>query len=575
MPRAKLRTAELRATVVETALELLESEGVDALTTRRVAASSGTSPPAIYEFFGDKKGLLSAVFFEGFRMLSEALGRLDVSPDPRADVMAVMWSFRRFALAHPALSELMFSRPVAEFDPNPHEREASGGVRRAIVGRVKRCVESGELHGAPNDIAHSLLALMMGLAAQERGGWLGSTPSVAAGRWRRGITALLDGFAVLPAPLDSPVDIRRASTRTVETKAAVDELREVFGSNPTGVICFCSPQYDLMKLGPSLEEAFPTATIIGCTTSGQIGATGFQPDGMAATSFSGPFHVRSYEIDLSEVAESVAAIAQPIRQFMAAMSPDENAFGFLLVDGLCELEEHLSAELHETFPNLPVVGGSAGDDLRFEETRVLVDGAFRSGIAALMVIRTTAAFAPLKVVHHIPTDRTVTVTAADPTKRCVMEFDGRPAAEAYAANLSLAAGDLDRSTFAEHPLILREGGESLIRSVHRVDADGSMFFYAGIEPGTVLAIAKSAEVMESLRNAFDKAKAVVQEPQVVLGCDCVIRRLQLEELGMDQEVGEFFARQAVVGFSTYGEQLEGAHLNQTFAGIVIGDKPEA
>ena len=77
MPRPKLRTAALRAIVIEKALGLLEAEGIEVVTTRRVASLSGTSPPAIYEFFGDKRGLLSAVFFEGFRMLGEQLQALD------------------------------------------------------------------------------------------------------------------------------------------------------------------------------------------------------------------------------------------------------------------------------------------------------------------------------------------------------------------------------------------------------------------------------------------------------------------------------------------------------------------
>ena len=195
MPRAKLRTPTLRATVITRAVQLLESEGAAAVTTRRVATLSGTSPPAIYEFFGAKEGLLRAVFFEGFAQLGSQFKELAETNDPRRDLEAVAETFRDFSREHPALCELMFSRPFIHFDPNREELSAGNVVRRFIVGRVKRCVDSGHVSGKPIDIAHSLLGLLIGLAAQERGGWLASSEASATRRWKLGVCALLDGFS--------------------------------------------------------------------------------------------------------------------------------------------------------------------------------------------------------------------------------------------------------------------------------------------------------------------------------------------------------------------------------------------
>ena len=54
-----------------------------------------------------------------------------------------------------------------------------------------------------------------------------------------------------------------------------------------------------------------------------------------------------------------------------------------------------------------------------------------------------------------------------------------------------------------------------------------------------------------------------------IGCDCILRRLELEALGLAEEVGHFMAEHKVVGFSTYGEQLRGVHVNQTFVGLAL------
>ncbi|MET0793607.1 MAG: FIST C-terminal domain-containing protein, partial [Polyangiaceae bacterium] len=59
-------------------------------------------------------------------------------------------------------------------------------------------------------------------------------------------------------------------------------------------------------------------------------------------------------------------------------------------------------------------------------------------------------------------------------------------------------------------------------------------------------------------------------PEVILGCDCVLRRLELEKDGMDRAVGELLAQHRVVGFSTYGEQYNAIYVNQTMTAVALG-----
>src|ERR1700722_6284803 len=69
MPRPKQRTPELRDRVLSAALELLSSVGVAGFTARSVARAAQTSTPAVYELFGDKRGLVRELYFAGFRTL--------------------------------------------------------------------------------------------------------------------------------------------------------------------------------------------------------------------------------------------------------------------------------------------------------------------------------------------------------------------------------------------------------------------------------------------------------------------------------------------------------------------------
>lgn len=194
MPRTKQRTPELRDRVLHVAIAMLDERGVAGFTTRSVAEKAETSVPAVYELFGDKAGLVREMFFEGFVQLRGRLDALPQSEDPRADLLAVVDAYRSFVRRNPVLAAVMFSRPFADFDPGPAEVRKTGSVRRIVVERVRRCIDAGVLAGDETDVAHALLALAQGLAAQENAGWLGSSKASVDRRWALAFQALLAGL---------------------------------------------------------------------------------------------------------------------------------------------------------------------------------------------------------------------------------------------------------------------------------------------------------------------------------------------------------------------------------------------
>lgn len=195
MPRPKQRTPQLRDQVLQAAVDMLTSNGAAGFTTRKVAEGASTSTPAVYELFGDKAGLVREMFFEGFRMLDRRLGELGATDDPRADMVVVIPVLREFAQDHPGLASLMFSRPFAEFDPGPSERQAGDAVREFIVARVRRCTDAGIISGNPADIAHILLAIAQGLILQETAGWLGTSSASTNRRWNLATAAVVNGLS--------------------------------------------------------------------------------------------------------------------------------------------------------------------------------------------------------------------------------------------------------------------------------------------------------------------------------------------------------------------------------------------
>lgn len=198
MGRPKVRTAEARDDVLRCALDVLERGGPPAVSARRVATAAGTSTAALYEFFGDKAGLVRALYWEGFGALDDALAAADAGRggDARAALVALLAVTRSFARRRPLLFELMYSRPFAEFAPGRDDLAADASVYRRIVGAVRRWLIAEGSNASAREAAHVIVAAHRGFVMTELAGIAGSTTANVDARYRRGVAAVLDGLLV-------------------------------------------------------------------------------------------------------------------------------------------------------------------------------------------------------------------------------------------------------------------------------------------------------------------------------------------------------------------------------------------
>src|SRR3954452_6893073 len=114
MGRPQEHDADTAAALIDAAERLAHTEGLDALTVRRVATEVGTTTRAVYTLFGSKEGLVVALGQRAFEILSDGLAGLPETDDPASDLTeAGVPIFRRFALAPPALFRIAFQRPPA------------------------------------------------------------------------------------------------------------------------------------------------------------------------------------------------------------------------------------------------------------------------------------------------------------------------------------------------------------------------------------------------------------------------------------------------------------------------------
>jgi AcrR family transcriptional regulator len=135
--RQRERTARRRL-ITATARTLAESEGWDAVTTRRLSTEIEYSQPVLYKHFGSMDDIIDAVALEGFGELTETLRaarRSSIAPDDELGRVATAYS--RFAAKNPALYDAMFTRPTrlhfgAADTPTPLT-EAFSELREAVA----------------------------------------------------------------------------------------------------------------------------------------------------------------------------------------------------------------------------------------------------------------------------------------------------------------------------------------------------------------------------------------------------------------------------------------------------------
>lgn len=368
-----------------------------------------------------------------------------------------------------------------------------------------------------------------------------------------------------------------ASSDAVDPHLAAFSLADQLMHEHLGfVLFFCSAEYDLDRLGTALSLAFGDTPVAGCTTAGEITPQGYGRGCIVAVGFDRrAFAVDQAlvtcldKFDLTRAQHVVEDLLDHCRE--SALAPVRgHTFALTLLDGLSSREELVLSTLCSALGSIPHFGGSAGDDNHLTNTHVYSEGAFHSAAAVIVMINTPLDFDVFTTHHVRPRHEKLVVTAADRDSRIVYELNAEPAALAYARLVGKNVNELDMHVFAQHPLAVRYHDQYYVRSIQRINADYSMTFYCAVENGIVMTAMQPGALMEDLRLALAERYQQLGQPQVIIGCDCFLRRLELEELGQTEATSTLLRDNRVIGFNSYGEQFNGMHINQTFTGVIIG-----
>jgi len=163
------RQARTREAILEAAQEIIGESGTDGLSMRAIAQRIDYSPAGLYEYFGGKEEIISAVCEEGNRQLFAYMDVVDKDLSPADYLRAIGHAYIRFAIEQPDYFLLMFSSPSqAQSAEDIAAQNGDGSAFGLLLDAIRRGVAEGVFQQRPGfdvmAMAYAAWATVHGLA---------------------------------------------------------------------------------------------------------------------------------------------------------------------------------------------------------------------------------------------------------------------------------------------------------------------------------------------------------------------------------------------------------------------------
>lgn len=182
--RRKRNHEQMIDDILQIAREMMQADGVAALSFNAIARRLGMKPPSLYTYFDGKHAIYDALFrlgYERFARHMEAHTPRDQGVDSFLRTMTA--AYMQFALENPDLYQLMFQRPVPGFEPSEASMAVSTGHLQRFRQELQTVLAEADIHLTTSieESGDLLIAMMHGLTELQ----LANNPEspVGAGRY--------------------------------------------------------------------------------------------------------------------------------------------------------------------------------------------------------------------------------------------------------------------------------------------------------------------------------------------------------------------------------------------------------
>lgn len=367
--------------------------------------------------------------------------------------------------------------------------------------------------------------------------------------------------------------VAKGSTCEGEERAAARELAAQLDLPDAALaLVFVSPRYDQERMAAALAEHLPMP-VYGCTALVEIDRGSFARDRAVALALGGrgvragvALAERVSEAPLARGSEAVASAAAQLELSPGQLDARRH-IGVTLIDWRAQCEERFMAAVAASANRISFVGGSSSDEVDAECSRVIARGRAYARAALVILFELDVPFRAVVLEHMHPLAGRVVVTETDPANRIVHELNGRPAVDVYRE--LLGGHEVDMAIAGQRPFGYYIDGEVYVRSVMSIEGS-SLRFACGVDRGTVLVPMAAGDMISATREGLAHVDAELRGMQAMLVFDCFGRYLEASALDMLDDVSAVYRNYPMIGFSTYGEQVNSMHVNHTMTGLALG-----
>lgn len=353
--------------------------------------------------------------------------------------------------------------------------------------------------------------------------------------------------------------------------AWLDELVANIPNVETIVILFVSPEYSPERIIERIMRQRPLARIFGASASGVLGQGVIERTGVSMLA------IPKSELALESVAfrepqseagwqdlYDVLNRAQRKLGLADVANPQTEGLVMLFSAGLLASEERVTSRLHLALPDLPLVGGTASDGMRFQQTYIIDDGKIKPACNLALICRSQRPFEVFQHHHFVPTAEELVVTELGGTPRDVVEFNGKPAHSELAKALGIEPAALNVEMASRSPLGVRVHDRWYIRSVMDVN-DQRLLFACALEQGAVLSVMQAGDIIGEFETLLYRYKNCLGGVLF----NCMGRFFELEGKSLLPDAAVRLGKLPIAGMNSYGEQFMGMHLNHTLTGVIF------
>ena len=348
------------------------------------------------------------------------------------------------------------------------------------------------------------------------------------------------------------------------------------GSKPILVMFFASVQYDFELLSKLIKEKFPTSEVVGVSTAGEICDKGFVKNSVLLTTMIDD-RTTVKGVLVPEGQKIPYLYKDRIESAMRACSitpggKHEDSFAISFINGLCNAEECLLSLIYALIKddNFRIMGGTAGDDLKFKTTYVSLNGEVVTDGGVFVFVKTKRAFTIEKENIFKESGKTVKISEVSTRKRILKTINGKPAASEYARILGISESEIGNASLM-HPIGRIFGDNIYISSIVNVNPDKSFNMYCRVIPNTKADIMDKGDAKAIMESTCDAIDNKISKPGFIFFVNCILRTLAFEKTDEGRYLADLYNKRygKVAGFSSYGEQIGRVNSNQTLVVLAM------